>query len=318
MKNILIVSRDYNNPQRYRLIGFKIRKDKIVSKILNTLGSTETLNSIASVNDIDEVYLALSSLTLEEMSRIRELCQNNVSQIHFISDLYNTLSQKINLKEINGIPLFTMRGIETGGFRLKLKRGLDFTGALIGLFLLAPLFGLIALLIKGTMPGPIFFRQKRLGKDGVPFTFFKFRTMKDNGKNPHKEFVVKFIKNKKLSRATYKLRDDPRITQIGYILRRSSLDELPQLINVLRGEMSLVGPRPAIPYEIDHYQEWHKRRMSGKPGMTGLWQVSGRSSVSFNDMVLLDLYYIDNWSLWFDFVLLFKTIPAVLSVKGAY
>jgi exopolysaccharide biosynthesis polyprenyl glycosylphosphotransferase len=318
MKKILIVSRDQNNPKRYRLIGFKIRKEKILSKFLNTLGSTDTLNNIACENDIDEVYLALSSLHPEEMIRIREMCQKKVSQIHFISDLYNTLSQKINLKEINGIPLFTMRGIKTGGFHWKLKRGVDFAGALIGLLLLAPLFGLIALLIKGTMPGPILFRQKRLGKDGVPFTFLKFRTMKENGKNVHREFVANFIKDKRLSSETYKMKDDPRITKIGYMLRRTSLDELPQLINVLRGEMSLVGPRPAIPYEIDHYQEWHKRRMSGKPGMTGLWQVSGRSSVSFNDMVLLDLYYIDNWSLWFDFILLFKTIPAVLSVKGAY
>ena len=318
MKRILIISREGKSKKKYRFIGFEIQGDRIHSKLLNILGSPERLSSITFNNEIDEVYLALTSLTPAEMILIREQCPKSIRQIHFVSKLYSSLSEKLNLKDISGIPLFTLKGKETNGFVLNMKRGMDLLGALIGLILLSPLFGLIALLIKGTMPGPILFRQKRLGKDGMPFTFFKFRTMKENGKNPHKEFVVKFIKDKKLSRATYKLRDDPRITKIGYILRRSSLDELPQLINVLRGEMSLVGPRPAIPYEIDHYQEWHKRRLAGNPGMTGLWQVSGRSSVSFDDMVLLDLYYIDNWSLWFDFVLLLKTIPAVLSVKGAY
>ena len=318
MKKVLIISREGIHREGYRFIGFVEEGERIHSKILNTRGIVEDLSPLIDKNSIDEVYLAFPSLTPEEMFHIREQCPKRVKQIHFVSNLYDALSHRINLKTINGIPQLTLKGNKIKGLHRLIKRSVDLLCSVLGILLCAPLFFIIAILIKGTMPGPVFFRQKRLGKDGKKFIFYKFRTMNENGENPHKEFMANFIKKSGSSRGTYKLREDSRITRLGYFLRRSSLDELPQLINVFRGEMSLVGPRPAIPYEIIHYQKWHKRRLSAKPGITGLWQVSGRSSVSFNDMVLLDLYYIDNWSLWLDFLLLIKTIPAVLTEKGAY
>jgi len=317
-KRVLIVSRNGTKEKEYSFLAFHKKGEKIHTRFLNVLGTPHDLTAILSKNAIDEVYLDLPSLTPEEMFQLREGCPKRTSRIHFISHLYHELSQRINLREVNGTPLLTLKGKEIKGIYQGIKRGMDLFGATLALLVLAPLMGIIALLIKATMPGPVLFRQKRLGKGGEYFNFYKFRTMKDNGKNPHKEFVVNFIKNSESSREVYKLRDDPRITRLGYFLRRTSLDELPQLINVLRGEMSLIGPRPPIPYEFECYQDWHKRRMSVKPGMTGLWQVSGRSSVTFNDMVLLDLYYIDNWTLWLDLLILLKTIPSVLSEKGAY
>jgi lipopolysaccharide/colanic/teichoic acid biosynthesis glycosyltransferase len=190
----------------------------------------------------------------------------------------------------------------------------------------APLFLLIALLIKLFSPGPVLFKQIRAGKDGKPFTFYKFRTMRhDTDDTLHREYAANFIGGKELrlkdeisERKIYKMPNDPRVTPIGRILRRTSLDELPQIFNVIKGEMSLVGPRPPIAYELSIYKDWHKRRLKAKPGITGLWQVSGRSSVPFHDMVLLDLYYINRWSLRMDIEILLRTIPVVLLGKGAY
>jgi lipopolysaccharide/colanic/teichoic acid biosynthesis glycosyltransferase len=204
---------------------------------------------------------------------------------------------------------------------------LDVTGSLIGLILLSPLLALIAALIKLTSSGPVFFRQTRVGQCGEEFTFLKFRTMYvSNSSSIHEDFVRRFISGKAISNkgdrgdpSVYKLVNDPRVTRVGKFLRRTSLDELPQLLNVLKGEMSLVGPRPPIPYECDVYELWHRRRvLEAKPGITGLWQVSGRSRTSFDDMVRLDLRYARSWSLWLDIKILLKTPHVVLSGEGAY
>jgi lipopolysaccharide/colanic/teichoic acid biosynthesis glycosyltransferase/uncharacterized protein (DUF2267 family) len=220
---------------------------------------------------------------------------------------------------------------EQKGFRrvgLGLKRLVDIGGSLFALLLLSPLFALIASLIKLTSRGPVFFCQTRVGQYGENFTFLKFRTMYvRNNSSIHKDFVRKFISAKAPSgrhgengqSSVYKLVDDPRVTRIGKFLRRASLDELPQLLNVLKGDMSLVGPRPPIPYECDVYELWHRRRvLEAKPGMTGLWQVHGRSRTSFDDMVRLDLRYARCWSLWLDLKILLKTPRAVVSGEGAY
>jgi lipopolysaccharide/colanic/teichoic acid biosynthesis glycosyltransferase len=210
---------------------------------------------------------------------------------------------------------------------LTLKRALDIAGSLIGLMLLSPLFAVVAALIKLTSPGPVFFRQSRVGQYGEEFTFLKFRTMDArNNSTAHKDYVRRFIsgrahkkEDKHEPSSIYKLVDDPRVTRVGKFLRRTSLDELPQLLNVLVGEMSLVGPRPPIPYECDVYELWHWRRvLEAKPGMTGLWQVNGRSRTTFDDMVRLDLRYARCWSLWLDIKILLKTPRAVLSGEGAY
>lgn len=206
---------------------------------------------------------------------------------------------------------------------LIVKRSIDIVWSFLALLLVSPLLAGIAIGIKLTSPGPVFFRQERLGLNGRKFMFLKFRSMyTDNDPRSHQEYVRKLIEESKKESSEniiYKMTDDPRITPFGRFLRKSSLDEIPQFINVLTGEMSLVGPRPPIPYECDMYDVWHKRRLlSCKPGITGQWQVTGRSTTTFDEMVRMDLDYIENWSLWKDIKILFKTPRVVLMGKGAY
>lgn len=212
-------------------------------------------------------------------------------------------------------------------FSRLLKRTMDLVGSILALLILSPLLVLIAALIKLTSRGPALFRQNRVGQYGATFELLKFRSMHTaNDPNVHKKYVEQFISGKtdsqdasRLGPAVYKIREDPRVTSVGRWLRRSSLDELPQFWNVLKGEMSLVGPRPPIPYELDHYDTWHRRRvLEAKPGITGLWQVHGRSKTSFDEMVRLDLQYAKSQSLWLDLKILVKTPGAVLSGVGAY
>lgn len=208
-----------------------------------------------------------------------------------------------------------------------IKRTMDITGALAGIILLSPIMLMIAILIKITSRGPVLFRQQRMGFLGKKFVFLKFRSMyADCSEERHKEYVTKLIKNRLDTgnlepecKPLYKMNDDPRITPFGRFIRRTSLDELPQLFNVLKGEMSLVGPRPPIPYEIEEYKNWHFRRvLEVKPGITGLWQVKGRSMTTFDEMVRLDIAYVNNFSLWLDLKILLKTFWVVISAKGAY
>lgn len=208
-----------------------------------------------------------------------------------------------------------------------LKRMMDVAGSTASLLLAAPVFVLIALAIKATSKGPVFFRQRRIGQYGTSFVFLKFRSMyENNDSSKHKEYVRRLIAGTAEKHPSdgacdgvYKLTRDSRITRVGAFLRRTSLDELPQLINVLRGEMSLVGPRPPVPYEVEAYDIWHRRRLlEAKPGITGLWQVSGRSRVKFDDMVRLDLYYARTWSPWLDVKILLRTPAAVLFGEGAH
>ena len=207
-----------------------------------------------------------------------------------------------------------------------LKRGIDIAGGLTALILLSPLFLAVALAIKLTSKGPILFKQERVGQYGVKFTFLKFRSMYyGNDPKIHQEYLRRYIAGKEECRqangngGVYKLTNDPRITPVGKFLRRTSLDELPQFFNVLRGEMSLVGPRPPIPYETEAYDLWHRRRfLEVRPGITGLWQVSGRSRLKFDEMVRLDLRYAREWSLGLDLKILRATPRAIFSGKGAY
>jgi len=210
-----------------------------------------------------------------------------------------------------------------------LKRSMDFVGSLVGLVILLPVFLSVALAIKLTSKGPVFFKQERVGRGGKKFTFLKFRSMYVNcDERAHKEYITKFISQSQEGAANsgsngeaavYKLTGDRRITSIGNFLRKTSLDELPQFINVLKGEMSLVGPRPPIPYECEIYDIWHRRRLiEVKPGITGLWQVEGRSKSAFNDMVRLDLKYINEWSLWLDLKILLKTPWVIITGNVGY
>ena len=201
------------------------------------------------------------------------------------------------------------------------KRGMDITGSIAALLFLAPVFLVIAILIKLTSNGPVFFRQKRIGQFGEEFTFLKFRSMHvNNDPAIHKQYVENLIQKKiSASSGTFKIKNDPRVTPVGRILRKTSLDELPQFVNVLKGDMSLVGPRPPIPYEFETYYLWHRRRiLEARPGITGEWQVYGRSRTTFDEMVRMDLHYIRNQSIWVDLKILLKTPFAVISGDGAY
>jgi len=207
-----------------------------------------------------------------------------------------------------------------------MKRVMDVLGSCVALILCSPLLAVISSLIKLTSKGPVFFKQERIGFRGAPFTFLKFRSMKcGNDPTLHREYVKRFIAGdlavptQKSEKAVYKIQHDPRVTRIGRILRKTSLDELPQLFNVLKGNMSLVGPRPPIRYELESYQPWHRRRvLEVKPGITGLWQVSGRSRTTFDEMVRLDLRYARAWSPWLDIKILLRTPRAIFSGEGAY
>jgi len=210
---------------------------------------------------------------------------------------------------------------DIGGFNLTRKRVFDLMVLCPVLMVAAPVMLLTALAIRICDGRPILFRQVRLGMSGKPFEMLKFRTMSQASDAAHREYTSRWIAggrplNSRAQGALYKMADDPRITRLGAILRRFSIDELPQLINVLRGEMSLIGPRPAIPYEVELYQSWHRRRLDAPPGMTGLWQVSGRNRLSFDEMVRLDIDYIDHWSIGRDLAILVRTPCAVLHGEG--
>lgn len=215
---------------------------------------------------------------------------------------------------------------ETRAYRI-VKRVMDVAGSISALVLFSPLLAAIAVAVKLTSKGPIFFKQKRIGQYGLPFDFLKFRSMKSgNDAGIHREYVKRFIEGAmepavpgEKENVVYKIQEDPRITRVGRFIRKTSLDELPQFINVLKGDMSLVGPRPPIPYELESYQAWHRRRvLEVKPGITGLWQVNGRSKTTFDEMVRLDLRYARTWSPWLDIKILWQTPGAVFSGEGAY
>lgn len=240
-------------------------------------------------------------------------------------DIINKL---LNEKQ-GGQDFFPLDIDETGKSKVlqsHLKRLMDIIGSLIGILLFSPIMILTAIAIKITSSGPIIFKQFRLGTRGIRFSFYKFRSMDWNvGDQIHRDYVANLIQGdlKKINQGDketplYKMKSDPRVTPVGKIIRKTSIDELPQFFNVLMGEMSLVGPRPPIPYEVEKYEPWHLRRiLEVKPGITGLWQVDGRSKTSFDDMVRLDLRYAQNWSLWLDLKILLKTVRAVIRSQGA-
>jgi len=268
------------------------------------------------------------------MTRVSETLRNNLSSRQFgvISISFHLFpeewNQNIPQRPSNPTlyPDLTRRD-NTRKFFCVIKRLMDIMGSALALLLFAPIFLLIAIAIKLTSDGPVFFRQKRVGQYGEQFVFLKFRSMHvNNDSSAHKEYVKQLIAGSAQSQpggengnGVYKLTQDSRITRVGAFLRRSSLDELPQFINVLNGEMSLVGPRPAIAYEVQEYDIWHRRRvLEAKPGITGLWQVNGRSRVKFDDMVRLDLRYAKTWSPWMDLKILLRTPVAVVFGDGAY
>ena len=208
------------------------------------------------------------------------------------------------------------------GLQGRMKRALDVMLSLLALAFLSPLLITVVIFVKRSSPGPVLFVQERIGKNGEPFRFLKFRTMVHNSDDAiHRQFAAMFINgdgHQETPGRVFKMKNDPRVTTIGRWLRKTSIDELPQLLNILKGEMTIVGPRPPIAYELDHYQPWHHERLRVTPGLTGLWQVSGRSNVPFEEMVRLDIHYINTWTLLQDLRIIAKTIPVVFHGTGGY
>ncbi|HEY4952492.1 MAG TPA: sugar transferase, partial [Verrucomicrobiae bacterium] len=261
------------------------------------------------------VILSAKHTNFEQIEYVIRACELEGVEVWLLANFFSTQISRTSLDELLGHPLLIFRSTPEASWQGFVKQLMDFFGAIILLVVLSPVFLLIAAAIKFASPGPVFFRQKRSGLNGTPFTIYKFRTMNTNAE----QFQHELAAMNEMSGPVFKVTNDPRITPIGKILRKYSLDELPQLFNVLRGEMSLVGPRPLPVDEVKRFDNLaHRRRLSVKPGITCLWQISGRNQISdFREWVRLDLEYIDNWSLWLDAKILLLTIPAVLRGTGA-
>jgi exopolysaccharide biosynthesis polyprenyl glycosylphosphotransferase len=242
-----------------------------------------------------------------------ELCELMGICTRLAVNLAPRAAGKLSFEEFHGIPLLTLSSAPDNEISFAFRRTINLALSAVFLALTSPLLLLSCLLIKLEDGGPILFKQERCGLNGRKFTLLKLRTMVTDADERKEDLLPQ----NEMSGPVFKIRRDPRVTRVGAYLRRFSIDELPQLINVLKGDMALVGPRPPLPDEVERYERWQRRRLSMKPGMTGLWQVSGRSELDFDEWMKLDLSYIDHWSLWLDFTILIRTIPAVLSGRGA-
>jgi undecaprenyl-phosphate galactose phosphotransferase len=313
---------DEDDRHGFDVVGFvndELEAGELVFEHLQNVGRLDDLNSLVERYDIDEIIIAESDVTHSSLLDIIDKAQATRAEVRLVSELYNIIPEKVLLEKYLGIPIVKMPQNYDNALFSVYKRAFDFVLTVIGLIVLAIPFVLIALVIKLTSKGPVFYSHTRIGKDCKPFLFYKFRTMfVGNDDASHREFVADHIQGESSNGVVKKIENDPRVTSIGKFLRRTSLDELPQLFNVLKGDMSLVGPRPCMPYELEQYQDWHRRRLSVIPGCTGLWQVAGRSAVDFNDMVILDLFYIDNMSPLFDLRIIFRTLPVMLFARGGH
>lgn len=273
----------------------------------------EDLRSLLAVHFvIDEIHFAVDSSMLPALAPVFRWCHEEGVCSRITVDFFPRVSGYIDLEEIGGTPLLTFSGAPANEILLLAKRAIDVVLALAGLVLLSPIFLIAAVLIKLTSPGPVIFRQVRCGLNGRTFTFYKFRSMVQDAEERLHQVV--HLNEKDI---VMKITNDPRLTMVGKWLRKFSIDELPQLINVLKGDMSLVGPRPAIPTEVAQYQRWQRRRLRMRPGLTCLWALRGRDKVDFESWMRLDLQYIDTWSLGLDAKIILLTIPQVMSGRGA-
>ncbi len=301
----------------YHVVGFVDDKPERGSTNLGRfkgLGSTDQIEEIIKEQAVDVVIIALPWLYHRKVSSILNQCERLKVPVRIVPDLFQLSLSQVDIDDLNGIPLIGTKSISIKGWNLALKRAIDLVVSSMALLLLSPLMLVVAVLIKLDSPGPAIFKQPRMGRGGSIFTVYKFRTMHEGA-----EQEMETLRHMNEAQGTlFKIKEDPRRTRLGKFLRRSSLDELPQLYNVLRGDMSMIGPRPQLVGEVEQYEEWHRKRLQTWPGMTGLWQVSGRSDLSFDDMVMLDIYYVENWSLLLDFRIALRTIPAWFLGTGAY
>jgi exopolysaccharide biosynthesis polyprenyl glycosylphosphotransferase len=299
----------------YHVVGF-VDDDLTKGDLgrFKALGGLDSIGATLKNERVDELIITLPWMYHRTIMGLVRTAESLGVRARVVPDLFQLSLNRVDFDDMSGIPLMGLReGTLTRSGRL-VKRLLDMSFGLIGLLFLVVLGPLIALAIKLDSPGPVLFKQKRVGQGGGLFCIYKFRSMRVGAE----EQQAYLRSQNQASGPLFKMRDDPRLTRVGRFLRRLSLDELPQLWNVLRGEMSVVGPRPGLPQEVAQYQPWHRQRLEVPPGITGLWQVSGRSDLTFDEMCLLDIYYIENWSLGLDLIIMLRTVPRVLFGSGAY
>jgi exopolysaccharide biosynthesis polyprenyl glycosylphosphotransferase len=270
------------------------------------------LPSILRQHVVDEIIFAVGSESLANLEEVFLLCDEEGVRTRVAVDFFPHVNSTVSLDRFGSTPLLTFTAAPYDEIRLLVKRAIDIAIAAAGLVVLAPFMAAISILIRLTSPGPVIFRQVRCGLNGRRFLFYKFRSMCQNA-----EALRPALEHLNTRETVFKIPHDPRLTPIGRYLRKFSIDEWPQLWNVLRGDMSLVGPRPAVPGEVDRYQRWQRRRLRMRPGLTCLWAISGRDNVDFETWMKLDMQYIDNWSLALDWKILLRTIPRVLIGHGA-
>jgi exopolysaccharide biosynthesis polyprenyl glycosylphosphotransferase len=303
----------------FHILGFvdnKLTPNQPVMPEISCLGNVRQLEEVVQNFNVEEIILATSSFSTRDhmVDIFRQYGVDGRVKIRFSSGLYEIMTTGLTVTSFAYVPLVGVNPVRLTGTDRVLKTLLDYCLVIPGLILSSPIFLLLALLIKLDSPGPIIHRRQVMGVNGKKFNAFKFRTMHENGDEILKQFPELMAELEE----THKLKNDPRITRVGKILRKFSLDEIPQAFNVLFGQMSLVGPRMISPPEMDKYDRWDMNLLTVRPGITGLWQVSGRSDITYEERVRIDMQYIRNWSIWLDIHILLQTIPAVLKGHGAY
>ncbi|NWJ97895.1 MAG: sugar transferase [Chloroflexi bacterium] len=308
----------------YRLVGYvddELRFSEWIMPVryrngdtVPHLGSSSALPELIAKHHLNEVIIALPAIMHETINEVMGQARQHKLEYTFVPDLFELRLDALTLQEINGIPLIGLKDNSLVGWNYIVKRLVDVLLALLLLSIFAVPMLIIALIVKLSSPGSIIVRQIRIGKEGRPFTFYKFRSMYRDAEAR----LAELEQHNETSGPTFKMKNDPRVTNIGRFMRHASIDELPQLFNILLGHMSFVGPRPGLPREVDKYEAWHFRRLEVTPGLSGLWQVSGRSTLPFEEMVKLDIYYAEHWSLWLDLKIIVRTLPAVIRGDGAY
>lgn len=281
---------------------------------IQRLGSVKDIARSLAQHNPQEVIVALPANQHAQILNILDNCRQYGVDFKLVPDLFEMRFNEVTIDALNGVPLIGVKDNALQGFNLFVKRVIDVVFGLIALLVAAIPMAIIALLIKATSPGPVLFKQVRVGKGGGKFVCYKFRSMYKDAE----ERKAALLHLNEVDGPIFKMKNDPRITPVGKVIRKLSLDELPQLFNILKGEMSWVGPRPPTPDEVKKYSAWHLKRLDVTPGLTGLWQVSGRSDLSFDEMVKLDLYYAENWTLTVDILIMLRTIPVILKHEGAY
>jgi len=312
----------YEHPIGLEVVGFIDDDKQIGDEIVNeakVLGRFDEIEDIIKKHHVDELIVAIDGKSHNRILEIIDRCKNLDINLRITSELFDVVAEKVSTEKYIDIPVIDVTSHYNNAITLGLKRTFDIVISIFVLIILSPVMLLITLTIKLSSTGPVLFKQTRIGKNGREFQFYKFRSMRglnDCEDEDRMKQMLEFMKDEDPDSGK-KIINDNRITWIGRIIRKTSLDELPQLLNVLKGDMSLVGPRPCLPYEFENYDEWQKRRVDVIPGCTGVWQVWGRSSVSFKESVVLDLYYINNMSPWFDFQIMLQTLPVIITGKGA-